>query len=137
MAKGRVIKRPNLEDLTDDLRDRVTKEMKALLKDLGLPYDVVWNPDPKAERLAYVEGDKIHILAEGEGEAWRSLAHELIEIKLKDLTSFYLDLINAFISAFEKLAYKRKESAIDWILTAVEEVMRRGSKWDSRLEGIQ
>jgi hypothetical protein len=46
-----------------------------------------------------------------ESDAFATLTHEIIELKLKEATRAYRVLINNLIDGYEKLAYQQKKTS--------------------------
>ena len=94
------------------------KRANEALRKLGLPHlRCVWHPDAKAKERGRLdlEAGIIFVFDATEEEAQATLIHELIELRLRDMTKVYRTVINALIDAFEKIAYERKESTIEGV----------------------
>ena len=57
------------------------------------------------------------IFDEDENQAWISFTHEVIEFRLRPVLKVYRDLVNHLISIIEKIAYERKEEALNLLLS--------------------
>jgi len=97
--------------VSGDLESR----MNMLLERLGVCLRCVYAPDPDAQKHAIIDPKEglIVIHSENEDEAWGSLIHEIVEWRLRPVLKVYRELVNNSISIVEKLAYDRKEEAID------------------------
>lgn len=95
--------------------DLVEEEMNRTLSNLGIEYSVIWSPDPKSsDRGQIISGQRIIIIYdEDPAQAWDTLAHEVVELKLSKLLKPYHDLLNNLIDFIEKHIYKNKERVIE------------------------
>jgi uncharacterized phage-like protein YoqJ len=100
------------------------RKMQAILDTLGIPLTVVWVLDPRQDRHGEIKSSTIFIYSPSESDAWNTFTHEIVEFKLKDVTSTYRTIINTFIEAIEKLAYERKEQFIEFLPKLFEEINR-------------
>ena len=94
------------------------KRANETLAKLGLSeYRCLWHPDARAKERGRLDPEAgiIFVFDANEEEAFNTLVHELIELRLRDMTKVYRTMINALIDAFEKLAYERKEGAIEGV----------------------
>ncbi len=105
---------------------KTESKMREALRRLGLEgYEVVWSPDPSAERRGYVKGRTIVIFDTDEEGAWDTFLHEVVELKLRPVLGVYREIINGLIGALESIAYREKERAIEDVVRAVKEVAGR------------
>jgi hypothetical protein len=95
---------------------------QAILNTLGIPLTVVWVPDSRQDKHGEIKSSTIFIYSPSESDAWNTFTHEIVEFKLKDVTSTYRTIINTFIEALEKLAYERKEQFIEFLPKLFEEI---------------
>ena len=98
------------------------RKMQAILNTLGIPLTVVWVPDTHQNKHGEIKSSTIFIYSPSESDAWNTFTHEIVEFKLKDVTSTYRTIINTFIEALEKLAYERKEQFIEFLPKLFEEI---------------
>ena len=98
------------------------RKMQAILNTLGIPLTVVWVPDSRQDKHGEIKSSTIFIYSPSESDAWNTFTHEIVEFKLKDVTSTYRTIINTFIEALEKLAYERKEQFIEFLPKLFEEI---------------
>ena len=98
------------------------RKMQAILNTLGIPLTVVWVLDPRQDKHGEIKSSTIFIYSPSESDAWNTFTHEIVEFKLKDVTSTYRTIINTFIEALEKLAYERKEQFIEFLPKLFEEI---------------
>ena len=97
--------------------------MQKLVNSLSIPMRVVWSPDQKAKCHGEIANGCLVIYDVDEGDAWDTFTHELIEYKLKRVTSVYKETVNALIEVLQKVAYTEKESfteSIPVLIRAVE-----------------
>jgi hypothetical protein len=101
-------------------------KMNILLERLGLGYSVKWAPcDSVKEHGKILQSEKtILIFDRSEEEAWNTLVHEILELKLQPLLSFYRDLVNVLISFIEDHIYREKERLLEVLPTDFLTVMR-------------
>ena len=91
------------------------RTMNALSR-LGLGHwRVCWLPDPPHHIRGRVVPEKqvIEIYDAGEEAAWETFLHEVLELKLRNVTQPYREMCNALIETIEKLTYARKEQFIN------------------------
>jgi len=93
----------------------VESRMNLALRKLGLPLEVSWTPDTKAEHRARLDVERglIHLYSLSEAEAWASLIHEVEEYRLRPLLGFHTALTNTLIDFVQKQAYALKEKALE------------------------
>ena len=96
---------------------KLEDRMNRLVSQLGLGYRVGWIPDEEASARAAVKDGLIIIHDIDEAEAWSSLVHEILELKLRPLLSYYRGLVNALISFIDKRAYIEKEKLLECLPT--------------------
>ena len=112
------------------MRADVEKRMERILRQLGIGLKVELRPPseglPKAE-LKLEEG-RIVIRAANEAEAWSSLIHEVVELRLRPILSLYREVVNALIGFVEAEAYRRKEQAIEQISRDLPKLIEEAKK---------
>lgn len=122
----------NLDDETK-VEDRLT----IVLKRLGLrEWTVVWDPElpsDKAQGLIMPEDKIIMISDEKLEDAYETLAHEYLEIRLQAMVESRNATINALLKALQEIYYKEKERGIDSLVPLVlktikEELEKIGDK---------
>jgi len=88
--------------------------MNMLLERLGLTYRAVWCPRDSA-RHAEIDVEKrlIIIYDKDEFEAWISLLHEVLEIRLHRILNVYHGLINKLIEFVNEQVYREKEHVLE------------------------
>lgn len=91
------------------------QRMNEICSKLGMPFKVVWTPDPGANDRGKIDlkNHVIYIFDLKEEDAWSTLVHEVLELKIRPLLSFYRSLINVLIEALEKLGYIQKERFLE------------------------
>ena len=96
-------------------RASVEDRMNAVCSRLSLPFKVVWAPDPnmKDHGITDLKNCGIHIFDLNEKDAWATLMHEILELKLRPLLSFYRSLVNVLIEFIEKHVYREKEKFLE------------------------
>ena len=96
-------------------RASVEDRMNAVCSRLGLPFTVVWTPDPSMNNHGLVDPKNhvIHIFDLNENDAWATLTHEVLELKIRPLLSFYRNLVNVLIEFIEKQVYREKEKFLE------------------------
>ncbi len=101
-------------------------ELNLALRFLGLKeWNVVWEPEPseKARGLIIPE-DKIILLSdETPMNAFDTLAHEYLEIRLQAMVESRNATINALLKALQEIYYKEKERGIDSLVPTVLDKM--------------
>ena len=106
---------------------RLTERMQKLLDELGVPLTVAWVP--KSQNMKHGEIDKasqtIFIYDVDPEEAWKTLIHEILELKLQDYTRVYRTIINGLIEVLEKTAYAQKEEFLNFCVTLIEKAKRQ------------
>lgn len=95
-------------------------KMEKCLSELGVPLKLEWSPKPSSKVHGEIKGATIYIYDVNPEDAWSTFLHEIIEFKLKDLTSVYRALINKLIEAIEAITYKQKEEFINFIPSILE-----------------
>lgn len=90
-------------------------KMQRCVTNLGIQLRVVWAPKPDDNKHGEVRGDCLLIYDGEENEAWRTLYHEIVEYRLKEVTGVYRSLVNQLIEGYEQLAYQRKEQFINFL----------------------
>ena len=93
----------------------VEDRMNAVCSRLGLPFKVVWTPDPSANDHGRIDlkNHIIYIFDLNEKDSWATLVHEVLELKLRPLLSYYRDLVNVLIEFIEKHVYQEKEKFLE------------------------
>ena len=89
--------------------------MERTLQLAGLDeWQVVWEPDSSRpiRGKCILEHRFIMIYDEKPKDAYDTLLHEILEIKLRPLLSIYRGTINNQIALLEKIAYQQKEATI-------------------------
>lgn len=91
--------------------------MQRVLHRLGISLAVVLAPTPGSSKHGEidVETRTLLIYDATESEAWQTLYHEIVEFKLREVTTVYRTLVNLLIEGFEKLVYQEKESFIEFL----------------------
>jgi len=94
--------------------------MNELVKRLNLPLTVSHVPNLDGGRHAEIKGNVILIYDAEEETAWTSLLHEVVEYRLKTVTSTYRRLVNKLIEFVEAEVYAQKELTIERIIRDFE-----------------
>jgi hypothetical protein len=112
--------------MTETPRRTAQAKMQHVLARLGLPLKVAWTPNGNHDKHGLIEPSSktLFIFDEGEEEAWQTLIHEILEFKLKGVTSHYRNVINGLIEIIEKSCYQQKEEFLEFIPQVVEEVKK-------------
>ena len=94
------------------------KELNTVLEKLGIPLRAVWLPDDSKKEHARIDVEEglIMIFDKDETEAIDSLLHEVLEYRIRKVTSPYRLLINKLIELVEANVYSQKEKALNEIL---------------------
>lgn len=116
-----------------DLKDKmaVENEMNQALRRMGLTgWTAVWDPEPSEKTRGLILPDERVILISDENEeaAYDTLAHEYLEIRLKSMNKAKNAVINALLTALEKIFYEEKESEIDNLVPFVVKMMKEKQK---------
>jgi len=109
------------------------ERMSEVCKRLGMPFKVAWTPDPSMSEHGKVDlkNRVIHIFDLNERDAWATLTHEILELKIRPLLSFYRSLVNTLIEFIEKHVYREKEKFLESlpeIMTALIKEMEKVTK---------
>ena len=91
------------------------KRMSEICGKVGLPFKVVWTPDPSVKDHGKIDlkNRVIHIFDLTEKDAWITLVHEILELKIRPLLQFYRNLVNTLIEFIEKHVYREKEKFLE------------------------
>ena len=106
------------------------QKMKSALKALGMGgWEAVWTPrdggDLHGETLL---SDKLIVVYDKDPEtAWATFTHEVLEIKFRDVSRPYRELINAMMGAFDKICYAEKEKFLDSLPHILEVLSQEAS----------
>jgi len=100
--------------------------MNRALSRLGLEYRVVWGPDPEAKRRGETipEQSLIVIHDVDPSQAWDTLIHEVVELKLRRVIAPYRGLVNKLIEFIEGETYREKERFIEELVPLLRELDR-------------
>ncbi len=107
-------------------KTKIEKELNMALRYLGLRgWTVVWEPEPSEKAQGrIVPEDKIILLSdEMPLDAFETLAHEYVELKLQAMVESRNATINALLKALQEIYYKEKERGIDSLVPPVLERM--------------
>lgn len=110
----------------------IEERMSDVCSKLGMPFKVAWTPDPSMSEHGKVDlkNHVIHIFDLNERDAWVTLTHEILELKIRPLLSFYRSLVNTLIEFIEKHVYQQKEKFLEGVPETVtvllEEIHREG-----------
>ena len=107
-------------------KTKIEKELNMALRYLGLRgWTVVWEPEPseKAQGLIVPEDNIILLSDEMPLDAFETLAHEYVELKLQAMVESRNATINALLKALQEIYYKEKERGIDSLVPPVLERM--------------
>ncbi len=110
-----------LEDKT-----KIEKELNMALRYLGLRgWTVVWEPEPSEKARGLILPDERIILISDEMplDAFETLAHEYLELRLQAMNKAKNATINALLKALQEIYYKEKERGIDSLVPPVLERM--------------
>jgi len=115
-----------------DIKDieECEKLFNDIVRMIGLDITVVYSPDPDAkDHGQYIPKEKLIILYdEDPDEAFKSLIHEVVEIRLYPLIKKYRLLVNTLIKYIdERLEYEKEltiERIVKDMLTIIEERSR-------------
>lgn len=109
----------------------VERRMNRVLERLGLPFKVVWTPDPTHNSHGNIDLAQrvIHIYNETEQGAWCTLLHEVLELRLRKITSLYQGLVNALIEYIERhVFYPEKESFLNSLPSIIKTVEKERNR---------
>ncbi|MDR0470613.1 MAG: hypothetical protein LBH79_02660 [Nitrososphaerota archaeon] len=98
------------------------QKMQECVDSLGVSLLVNWQPGLGRGLHGEIRGNVLFIYDVEEGEAWRTLMHELTEFKLDGVTRPYRLLVNGLIEVVEKTVYAQKEEFIDFLPKLVKQV---------------
>lgn len=93
-------------------------------------FKVVWTPSPNVNNHGQIDlpNRTIHIFDIDEKDAWITLVHELLELKLRPVLSYYRSLVNILIEFIEKQAYQNKEKFLECLPEAVSTLLNEMEK---------
>jgi predicted RNA polymerase sigma factor len=105
-------------------------ELNAVLEKLRIPLKAVWVPSDSSKEHARIdlENSIIMIFDKDQTEAINSLIHEVLEYRIRKVTSPYRHLVNALIESVEAEVYSQKEKALDEILNDFKVLKKLGEK---------
>ena len=109
------------------------ERMSEICSKLGLPFRVVWIPDPTVKDHGKIDlkNHIVYIFDLKEDAALATLCHEVLELKLRPLLSFYRNFVNVLIEFIEKHVYQEKEKFLESmpeIMTALIKEMEKVTK---------
>jgi len=96
-------------------REPIEQRMSDICNKLGFPFKVVWTPSPDANDRGKIDlaNHTIHVFNMTEKDAWTTLIHEILELKIQPLLSYYRNLVNTLIEFIEKHVYQEKEKFLE------------------------
>ncbi len=109
----------------------IEKELNDALKRLDLKeWRVEYKPEPMREWRGMVmyQEKLILISVKNREAAYRTLAHEIIELKIKAMVDAQNATINALIKALQQIFYREKERGIESLVPAVLELIKTSEK---------
>lgn len=125
------------QKLTVITRKNVEARMNRLLQRLGLSFTVQWVPDPTKNNHGSVnmcEGI-INIHDSTEPEAWVTLEHEVLELKMRPAFFLYRGIVNSLIDLIEKATYREKEKFLESLPTILKEFQKERGEANAEKEG--
>jgi len=112
-------------------RDRVKeieKKFNEIVRRLGIPVKVVYNPDPYNEDHGkYIPGENIIIIHDADPEkAYETLIHEILEYRLYPLIKKYKILINKLIEFYDSTLNIEKELTFEKLVKDIKILSKNG-----------
>jgi len=109
------------------------ERMNQVCARLGLPFKAVWTPNPSVKDHGKIDlkNQVILIFDLNEKDAWITLIHEILELKIRPLLQFYRSLINSLIEIIERIGYRQKEKFLQSLpetMTILLEEMEKVTK---------
>ena len=92
---------------------KIERELNELVRRLGLPLEVVYDPDPDARDYAVLIGDKIIIYTVDENQIKKSLFHEIGEYLFKQPWKNYTYVVYTLFKIIMDILEKQKEYSMD------------------------
>jgi len=95
------------------------KELERLKTRTGMKTDfkVVWLPKSDSKKEGEVAGSTIFIYSIDGDDALQTLRHEFVDVVVSSAIEPYLKLVNVLLSAVSEEAYKKKEMAVETLLS--------------------
>ena len=103
--------------------DRLEQKLNRLVARLGLPHQVIYDPNPESQHRGEIKNNQILIHDPVEEEALETLIHEVVELRLKKVLALYRGLVNVLIDYVEKNVYHEKEHAIEQIVKDIRSIL--------------
>lgn len=93
----------------------IEQRMSEVCSKLGLPFKIVWTPDASRSDHGKIDlkNQVILIFDLNEKDAWITLIHEILELKIRPLLQFYRSLVNTLIEFIERHVYQEKEKFLE------------------------
>ena len=109
------------------------ERMNQVCSRLGLPFKAVWTPDSSVKDHGKIDlkNQVILIFDLNEKDAWITLIHEILELKIRPLLQFYRSLVNTLIEFIERHVYWEKEKFLESMpetMTALIKEMEKVTK---------
>ena len=122
-AKGEILKTTTHESAYTTMNSQTELKLQEELDLLrritnrGAKLRVVWEPNPQNLLSGEVKGNIIRIYEGDEIKAIDTLHHEFIDLLLSQAIEPYKAIINMLIKLINEDAYKKKETAVEAIVT--------------------
>jgi hypothetical protein len=113
--------------------------MNEAIKSLGLSeWIVIWEPDltQPSRGQVLLESKTIIINDEEPEDAFKTLLHEALEIKLRPMLRPYRTLVNALIEWADGQVYESKEKVIEDLLPFLLKSIEEGHPSERSHEGV-
>lgn len=121
------------------VREITEARMNEAIKSLGLSeWIVIWEPDltQPSRGQVLLESKTIIINDEEPEDAFKTLLHEALEIKLRPMLRPYRTLVNALIEWADGQVYESKEKVIEDLLPFLLKSIEEGHPSERSHEGV-
>lgn len=111
-----------------EMHNDIEEKMNDILDELGLRgWKALWVPDKDMCIRGKIEltNKTVCIYDVDPSNAWETLIHELLELKLRTLIKPYREMTNLLIGHIESLIYSEKEKLIDELPNILEVVTKK------------
>ena len=108
-------------------KESLSEQMQEILFQLNIPLTVNWIPNSGRTIHGEIKENILFIYDENMSEMWTTFTHEMIEFKLKKVTSVYRETVNALIEVIQKMVYNEKETFIEAIPSLIDAVQKAKS----------
>lgn len=107
-----------------DKAREIEKRFNEIVRKLGIPVEVLYDPDPYNEdRGKYIPRENIIIIHDVDPEkAYETLTHEILEYRLYPLIKKYRELINKLIEFYDTILKTEKEETLEKLIRDIKKL---------------